>query len=86
MDPRTIERAATGQVTVVISYTDNKGAVTVREVEPYEIKQNKLFAWDVVRSGIRAFRLDRIQTIEPTNSRFEPRFPINLAVVTDIGN
>ena len=74
-----IEEAGHKRRNIRITYTDSKGDITIRTVEPYEVKDNKLYAYCTVRQGIRAFKLERIQSVEITEQTFEPRFPVKLA-------
>jgi predicted DNA-binding transcriptional regulator YafY len=59
------------------SYRDHKGASTSRTVEPHRIVLTQgrwyLVAWDGDRNDWRTFRIDRIDTQEPTGARFLPR-------------
>ena len=48
----------------------------VRIVEPYEIKDGYLFAWDTSKSKtIKTFILDNINSVLVLNSKFEDRYP-----------
>ena len=68
-----------------IAYRDRAGAETVREVEPlgYVGKGRDwyLIGWCRLRDGVRAFRGDRIATVEATAER-PPRRPLR---VEDLG-
>jgi predicted DNA-binding transcriptional regulator YafY len=65
-----------------IAYRDRAGAATVREVEPlgYVGKGRDwyLIAWCRLRDGVRAFRGDRIASVEATVER-PPRRPLDVA-------
>lgn len=61
-----------------ITYTDSKNNQTVRTVEPYEVKDGKLFAFCTQKKGIRAFHITNIQSVTKLPQGFEPRFPIVL--------
>jgi len=71
-------RAATwAEETVGFSYTDGKGAASVREVDPlgliYMQDTNMLMAWCHLRRDFRAFRLDRMDDLHRTGANFRPR-------------
>jgi predicted DNA-binding transcriptional regulator YafY len=59
------------------SYRDNKGASTVRTVEPHRIVHTQgrwyLVAWDGDRNDWRTFRIDRVDAHAPTGASFLPR-------------
>lgn len=71
-----IEEAAKSTRLLTITYVDQKGKVSFRTVEPYEIKNNSLFAFCYQAQGIRQFKLDKIQDTEVDVHLFTPRFPI----------
>ncbi|MGO4536254.1 helix-turn-helix transcriptional regulator [Leifsonia sp. 2MCAF36] len=58
---------------LALGYRDKQGAVTQREVEPlgYIGKSGDwyLIAWCRLRDGVRAFRADRMTSLEPTGER-----------------
>lgn len=68
--------AAGEQKLLQLTYVDAKGKPSIRTVEPYEVKDGKLFAYCTVKDGIRAFKLDSIQSAEVHISEYTPRFPI----------
>ena len=48
----------------------------VRIVEPYEIKDGYLYAWDTTKSKtIKTFILDNINSVLVLNSKFKDRYP-----------
>lgn len=61
---------------VRIRYRDAKQQVTERTVEPYEFKNGKLFAYDHMHQGIRAFTVANIMAAGKTNQTYNPRFPV----------
>lgn len=61
---------------VRIRYRDAKQAVTERNVEPYEFKNGKLYAYCHVKNGIRAFTVTNILSAGETNEHYNPRFPV----------
>ena len=76
-----IAAACRDQVTINFSYTDNRGQVTRRNVEPMRLvhtgRRWYLAAWDVERADWRTFRVDRVQP-QPRlaqGARFAPRQP-----------
>ncbi|TDE92733.1 YafY family transcriptional regulator [Occultella glacieicola] len=60
-------------------YTDHRGAVTRREVEPLRLVNTAsrwyLVAWDTDRRDWRTFRADRVEPKVPVGPRFTPREP-----------
>jgi hypothetical protein len=76
-----IREAGRNRQTVKIQYVDRHGAVSTREVEPYEIKDGHFWGYslDTNRPGIRKFNLERIQNIKPTSNTFNPRWEVKLA-------
>ena len=71
-------RAATwDEETVKFSYTDGKGTLSKREVDPLGIvylqDTNMLMAWCHLRKDFRVFRLDRMDDLVRTGSSFRPR-------------
>jgi predicted DNA-binding transcriptional regulator YafY len=73
-----ISEAAQKQQLLRISYIDSKNKATVRTVEPYEIKDGKLYAFCTNKQAIRAFLLSGVYAAEVTDQSFEPRFPIKI--------
>ena len=71
-----IKEAASTTKLLQITYVDSQNKPSIRTVEPYEIKNEKLFAYCTVKDSIRAFNLDRIQSAELHINEFTPRFPI----------
>lgn len=69
--------------TIIIDYIELNGTEEgPREVEPYSFRPKgtteKLFAWDIVKDGIRSFFTDRIKSTKITNKTFTPRYEIEL--------
>ncbi len=60
-----------------ITYADGKGDKTKRTIEPHYLFLNwpawYVLAWDHLRSDIRCFRLDRINSAEIRNEKFQLR-------------
>lgn len=76
-----IAKAATDQTCLNLFYQDKEQNVTERLVEPYELKDGKLFAYCRKREGIRAFKLENIVSAQKTSQIYDARFPIQIAPV-----
>ena len=59
---------------IKIGYIDKKGARSLRLVEPYEIKNNKLYAYCLEKRATRAFIISNINSVEVTDKNFTPRW------------
>lgn len=70
--------AADNLSTINITYIDRGGNVTNREIEPYEIKNNKFWGYDIKKDGIRQFNLERIMDVKSSGKSFSPRFPLKM--------
>lgn len=72
-----IEVASTEKRTVTITYGDNKGRVTHRDVDPYRLWLHRgcfyLVAWCHRRDDIRTFHTARIRRAVLTDRTFEPK-------------
>lgn len=68
--------SANNTLSVAIRYKDKDGDITERIVDPYEIKNGKLFAHCNFRDGIRAFSLQSINSAVPTDKEYKPKFPV----------
>jgi len=78
-----IKVAARTQTVLRIIYTEKDGTSEGwRYVEPYSFRGDNdteaLFAWDVIKNGIRRFTLSRIDQAETTVQDFTPRYPIEI--------
>lgn len=71
-----IKEAADTNTILLITYADASNQPSIRTVEPYEIRDDTLFAYCRVKNGIRAFKLNRIQGAELHLGQYEPRFPV----------
>jgi len=49
-----------------------------REVEPYEMKNGFLWAYDINAGSIKKFSIEGIYSIEKTERVFIPRWPIKI--------
>lgn len=73
-----ITQAAHAKVTVTIAYTDSKHKTSYRECEPYEIKGDGVYMYDVDSDGIRLFKFSGITSVSINATKFNPRFPIKI--------
>lgn len=75
--PRLISDALATSRVLRIQYSDGAGARTTRDIEPLGYVESSgawyLAAWCRLRSGIRAFRIDRIVDVTVTAETPEPR-------------
>ena len=78
MIQQNIQRAALERRVLKISYLDKKGTHTIRSVEPYEIKNGKLWAHCLQRNGIRQFELNRIVQAVLSDRSFAPRHEVKI--------
>ena len=80
-----ILNGADKQRMVAIRYRNKDNGLSVRKVEPYEIKDGKLFAYDPEKGSIRAFFTNNIEAALQTEEVYEPRFPIkiNSSIMSD---
>lgn len=74
MHESTILNGISQNKTVRITYRDKEGRTSVRETEPYEIKNGRYFGYCLQRNSIRGFSLSNIVNAELTNNHFTPRF------------
>lgn len=69
------ESARTNRV-IAIRYRDKSHEISERLIEPYEIKNGKLFAFCLTRNGMRAFILNNILASAESENSYVPRFPV----------
>ena len=69
-----ISRAIESKNLIEISYVDKKGNRSERVVEPYEIKQGRLFAYCLTKDAIRGFTLSALSKITVLEDNFNPRY------------
>jgi predicted DNA-binding transcriptional regulator YafY len=73
---RAVANAITARLVVRLQYLDAGGRLTVRDVEPVTCLVHRdfwyLVGWCRMRRGIRAFRFDRIVSVEPTDVPARP--------------
>jgi predicted DNA-binding transcriptional regulator YafY len=75
---QTIREGGRTLTTVEIQYIDSKRQTTIRETEPYEIKEGKYWGYCYVRGKIRQFKLENIISASLTGRKYSPRFPVKL--------
>ena len=71
-----IIKAARETTILNITYKSAKKGVSERTVEPYEIKDGGLYAYDIAKQSIRKFTLANIISAKATETKFSPRWPI----------
>ena len=59
---------------IKIGYRSKTGNSSVRLIEPYEIKDNKLYGYCLEKKSIRAFIVNNINSVEVTDKYFNPRW------------
>jgi predicted DNA-binding transcriptional regulator YafY len=69
-----VAEAFFNQRCIAIDYVDRNGATTSRDVEPQFLYLSVpvwyLLAWDRLRGAVRYFRIDRIKSVTPFETRF----------------
>lgn len=75
---QTIREGGRTLTTVEIQYVDSKGRTSVRETEPYEIKEGKYWGYCYRRQEIRQFKLENITSASLTGRKYSPRFPVKV--------
>lgn len=73
---RAIKDAATKRTLLEITYQDAKGNITTRSTEPYEIKDEAYFGYDVDQNSIKKFKLDRIIDAKVLNTPYVARWSV----------
>lgn len=73
-----IKESAQNANVLRIKYTDVKDANSIRNVEPYEIKVDKLWAYCRKKKGIRQFDLNRIDNATVTKYPYYPKWPVKI--------
>lgn len=72
----TITMAGRNRKTVTITYVDSKGQTTVRETEPYEIKDDAYYGYCHIRNSIRKFLISNITDAKINDRSFQPRWEV----------
>jgi len=67
--------------TILIDYTEKDGSNEgLREVEPYSFRNKNgieyFYAYDIQKSGIRAFIFEKINKVQITNNNYTPRWDV----------
>lgn len=57
-----------------ITYTNQKGETSSRTIEPYEVRDGRLWGWDIAKDAIRQFFLAMISECTLLETTFIPRF------------
>lgn len=65
-----IDEAINNLDVLSITYVDKKGKTSVREVEPLEIKDGKLFAWCRNKNSLRGFLMPSVLSATTTGLKF----------------
>jgi predicted DNA-binding transcriptional regulator YafY len=78
MDFETIAEEARNERTVIIGYTKLDGNSVSHEVAAYSVRGDSLYAYRVDVGEIRAFKIDRIFSVEKTGNSFTPMWNIEL--------
>jgi predicted DNA-binding transcriptional regulator YafY len=73
-----IEKAARQLNLLRFEYTDSKGNVTIRTVEPYELRDGSFFAFCLTRNEIRNFSLNGISNTEVLRDVYAPRWDVKI--------
>lgn len=73
-DIKEIQDAITSKNVIAIEYRDLKGNVSLREIEPYEIKDGGVYGYCLAKNGIRKFNLSGILGVETKEDVYTPRF------------
>lgn len=73
-----IQKAAQERKTIIISYRDKNNKISERETEPYEIKDNAYWGFDLDSKSIKRFTLNNILGVEITENIFNPQWTVKL--------
>lgn len=77
VDAARLRKATWEEKTIRFGYTDAEGSETTRDVDPLSVVLMQaslcLLAWCHLREDFRAFRLDRMRSLELTGASFRPR-------------
>lgn len=73
-----VQQAARERRVLRLSYLDKKGTHTVRSVEPYEIRGDKLWAYCLQRNAIRQFDMNKIVQAMLSDKTFQPRYEVKI--------
>ena len=73
-----ISRAARERRLIRIWYTSSDGEVSIRDTEPYEIRDGKYWGYCLDRGSIRQFSLEGITKTQVLKETYVPRWPVKL--------
>lgn len=73
-----LRQAREGPYIVTLVYTDVQGQSSARAVEPYEVRNGGVFAYDLDAHGIRRFLFRRISAVTVSGEQFQPRWPVKI--------
>lgn len=71
-----IRKAGRDRRVLRIRYTDKQGRPSERNVEPYEIRGERLWAYCRKRKSIRQFDMNKIENPRVTRHTFFPKYPV----------
>ena len=71
-----IRKAGRDRRVLRIRYTDKSGNRSERNIEPYEIRDGKLWGYCRKRRGIRQFDLSKVENPRVTRHTFIPKYPV----------
>jgi predicted DNA-binding transcriptional regulator YafY len=79
-----IAEAARALHRVILTYVDEKGVTTTREIEPYSYRPGKdgairFMGFDIEKGAIRGFRTDRIVSATVSENTFTPQWPVEIS-------
>ena len=59
---------------VQFTYENQKGEISTRTCESYDVKDGKFWGWDIAKDAIRQFFLAMISDVQLLDTTFVPRF------------
>lgn len=73
-----IRKAGKANKVIHLVYEDKKGVVSDRYTEPYKISGDDYWGYCLTKNSIRRFKLPRIQSVNITRKKFNPRWKIEM--------
>lgn len=73
-----IRTAAKNRVLIRIEYIDSKSNTTSRTLEPYELRDDSLFGFDIEKDAIRNFKLNQILNVSVTKIPYIAKWPVQI--------
>ena len=68
--------------TIMITAKEKDGSIETREAEPYSYRvtagTEKFFCYDIKKNGTRNLFVSNIISVEETDNKFSPRWPIEV--------